>query len=102
MGDFAYTFEFTEDWFVCPLRDSCVEEKSLGTGEILPNMNEKSPRISEKSPHNTPQLLPEESRTLRKLTQPNTTVLVREGLLLNQIHGTTVTCFADCCEWNGE
>ena len=101
---------------MCPLRGSCgegkslcadgesphVSEESLHTNEESLHTNETSPHANETPLHTTPHPLPEESRTLRKLAQPNSTVLVREALLLNQLRGTTVTCFANCCEWKGE
>lgn len=101
---------------MCPLRGSCGEGKLLCADGESPHVSETSPHVSktslhtnetsphanETSLHTTPHPLPEESRTLRKLAQPNSTVLVREALLLNQIRGTTVTCFANCCEWEEE
>lgn len=87
---------------MCPLRGSCGEGKLLCADGESPHVSEESLHTNEESLHTTPHPLPEESRTLRKLAQPNTTVLVREALLLNQIRGTTVTCFANCCEWKGE
>lgn len=87
---------------MCPLRGSCGEGKSLCADGESPHVSEESLHTNEESLHTTPHPLPEESRTLRKLAQPNSTVLVREALLLNQIRGTTVTCFANCCEWKGE
>lgn len=87
---------------MCPLRGSCGEGKLLCADGESPHVSEESLHTNEESLHTTPHPLPEESRTLRKLAQPNSTVLVREALLLNQIRGTTVTCFANCCEWKGE
>lgn len=87
---------------MCPLRGSCGEGKLLCADGESPHVSEESLHTNEESLHTTPHPLPEESRTLRKLAQPNTTVLVREALLLNQIRGTTVTCFANCCEWEEE
>ena len=87
---------------MCPLRGSCGEGKSLCADGESPHVSEESLHTNEESLHTTPHPLPEESRTLRKLAQPNSTVLVREALLLNQIRGNTVTCFANCCEWKGE
>ena len=87
---------------MCPLRGSCGEGKLLCADGESPHVSEESLHTNEESLPTTPHPLPEESRTLRKLAQPNSTVLVREALLLNQIRGTTVTCFANCCEWKGE
>ena len=109
LDEFPYTLEFTKDWFVCPLRDWCIDAKAPCIDAKAPYTDKKAPCIDKKAPytdatsiHNKARSPLEESRTLRKLTQPNTTVLVRQGLLLNQIRGTTVTCFADRFGWSGE